>query len=129
VERTEDGTGFYYYNPITGEMKFDKDNQVDSSPAPSIVTRSTTRTTTATASTNGSIRTRDLDLEEEELDEIRTLNSSNVMMDSESEYDYRSTNDLPWSSSDASTLATSILTAEEKVGNSFSFFLPPFIIY
>ncbi|KAI8078401.1 ras guanine nucleotide exchange factor domain-containing protein [Thamnidium elegans] len=29
VQRTEDGTGFYYYNPITGEMKFNKDDEIN----------------------------------------------------------------------------------------------------
>lgn len=98
VERTEDGTGYYYYNPITGEMKFKNDEeeieqQVKASPQQPPPQQLL------------SVR-RDID----DLDaDTTTLNSSNLMMDSGSESDHRSTIDIPWS--DGSTL----LSIEEKV--------------
>lgn len=89
------------------------------SPAPSIITRSTTRTTSTsrtgtTISTNGHDDHDHLDLDyEQELEELTTLNSSIVMMDSESDSEYRSIIDVPWSASEASTFNTSI--TDEKV--------------
>lgn len=99
MERTEDGTGYYYFNPITGEMKFKNDEEEQQEqqllkPTPS-----------QQPTPQLSIR-RDLD----DLDaDTTTLNSSNLMLDSGSESDHRSTIDIPWS--DGSTL----LSIDEKV--------------
>ncbi|KAI9335569.1 ras guanine nucleotide exchange factor domain-containing protein [Pilaira anomala] len=62
VQRTEDGTGFYHFNPITGEMKFNQEE----------------------------------DDEEENIPEEEST-ASFLINDSESESDYRSTLDIPWS--------------------------------
>lgn len=105
VERTEDGTGYYYYNPITGEMKFKNDEEeIEQQEQQLLKAIPPQQPLQQQQQQQLSIRR---DIDDLEAD-TTTLNSSNLMMDSGSESDHRSTIDIPWS--DGSTL----LSIEEK---------------
>lgn len=106
MERTEDGTGYYYYNPITGEMKFKNDEEeIEQQEQQLLKAIPPQQPLQQQQQQQLSIRR---DIDDLEAD-TTTLNSSNLMMDSGSESDHRSTIDIPWS--DGSTL----LSIEEKV--------------